>query len=92
MPSSDVLSRYPAIVTTLISEIVTIPFLKRPFQDLADPSVYGLRNATNLRIPVSGSNDQTLGAWYLKPLEEGEAKVLVSVFSLLIDNIQIIWT
>lgn len=84
------LERYPSLVTLLMSEIVTIPFLKRPFQDLTNPLEYGLENGTNHRIPVlnfqsgddASEDGQSLGAWYFRPKAPTEETDVVSEGSI----------
>jgi len=49
----------------ILSKIVGIPFIQRPFQKLEEPEYYGVGNATNLRIPVQ--EGQELGAWFMRP-------------------------
>ena len=56
-------------MNTLISKIITVPDLKRPFQDLSYPGTsYSMKNATNLYINVN--QEQYIGAWFLVPLKE----------------------
>ena len=56
-------------MNTLISKIITVPDLKRPFQDLSYPGTsYSMKNATNLYINVN--QEQYIGAWFLLPLKE----------------------
>ena len=52
----------------ILSKIVGIPFIQRPFQKLEDPDYYGVSNSTNLRIPVQEGQD--LGAWLMRPKEK----------------------
>lgn len=55
------------IMAFLVSQIISIPFIKRPFQDLAHPQrAYSLEKAMNLKIPVSSNQD--IGAWFLQPI------------------------
>ena len=49
----------------ILSKIVGIPFVQRPFQKLDDPGYYGVENAVSLRIPVQ--EGQELGAWLIRP-------------------------
>jgi len=57
------------IVTYVVSQAICIPFIKKPFQDLAHPlRGYALKNAMNLRI--SGRDEEAeIGAWFLQPLD-----------------------
>ena len=52
----------------VLSKIVGIPFIQRPFQKLEDPDYYGVANSTNLRIPIQ--EGQELGAWLMRPKEK----------------------
>ena len=62
----DILQR---IMTFVVSQIITIPFAKWPFQDLKHPmKSYELQEAMNLRIRVKDS--QEIGAWFLQPFEK----------------------
>ena len=54
-----------AIATFVVSKIICIPFLKRPFQQLQNPKHYGIENGIDIRIPVE--NQQELGAWFVRP-------------------------
>lgn len=54
--------------TFVLSKIVCIPFVRRPFQKLNDPSYYGVTNAINLCIPVEPG--QEIGAWFIRPNRE----------------------
>ena len=53
------------VATFIMSKIICIPFIKRPFQRLDDPNYYGIKNAVNIRIPVEPG--QELGAWFIRP-------------------------
>lgn len=55
------------IMAFLVSQVISIPFIKRPFQDLSHPQkTYSLQKAMNLKITVA--SDQTIGAWFLQPV------------------------
>ena len=59
------------LLNTLISYIITIPFMKKPFQDLRHPQKsYSMKNAMNLYINLDRHNQHYIGAWFLQPLKE----------------------
>jgi hypothetical protein len=51
------------IMSLIFSQLVCIPFLRRPFQSLEDPAGYGMVNTENVRIPVMEVEGKDLGAW-----------------------------
>ena len=53
------------IATFIVSQIICIPFFKRPFQDLDHPSAYGMKQTLNVRIAVN--EKQEIGAWFMQP-------------------------
>ena len=56
------------IMMFLMSRIITIPFLKKPFQDLKHPTrSYAMENAMNVRINVE--DDEQIGGWFLQPID-----------------------
>jgi len=58
------------MLVVLLSKIICINFIKRPFQDLARPDLYDVNNAVDVRIPlVSGDEEAELGAWFVRPFE-----------------------
>lgn len=51
----------------VVSQIICVPFLKWPFQDLAHPErAYDMENAMNVRINVA--RNERIGAWFLQPI------------------------
>lgn len=57
------------IINFMASYIITIPFLKKPFQDLKHPQrSYAMENAMNLQIALP-NGQQHIGAWFLQPLK-----------------------
>lgn len=58
-----------ALSTFVMSKIICIPFIRRPFQRLDDPHYYGITNAINIRIPIEPG--QELGAWFIRPHIDG---------------------
>ena len=59
------------LLNTLISYIITIPFMKKPFQDLRHPQMsYSMKNAMNLNINLDRHNQHHIGAWFLQPLKD----------------------
>ena len=65
-----------SIVNFLTSYIITIPFLKKPFQDLKHPEKsYGMQKAMNLNIALENGEDH-IGAWFLQPLEDQNVPAL----------------
>ena len=58
-----------AIATFVLSKIICIPFIRRPFQKLDNPGYYGIPNAINLEIPINLSAH--LGAWFIRPCDKG---------------------
>ena len=77
MASDENLGLFRRISAHILSQIIVVPFVKRPFQDLENPSKYGMKNAINLRIPLSQSesespSDETIGAWLMSPVQEGD--------------------
>ena len=56
------------ISTFVMSKIICVPFIRRPFQRLDDPSYYGISNAINIRVPVELG--QEMGAWFIRPYSE----------------------
>ena len=59
------------ISTFVLSKIICIPFIKRPYQKLQSPEYYGVTNAIDVRISVASG--QELGAWFMRPYNEGNA-------------------
>jgi len=55
--------------TFVMTKIICIPFIRRPFQRLDDPNYYGITNAINIRIPIEPG--QELGAWFIRPHSDG---------------------
>jgi len=53
------------IVRFVVSQMICIPFFKRPFQDLSHPQAYGMKNTENLRLAVN--DNQEIGAWFMLP-------------------------
>ena len=58
-----------SIATFVLSKIICIPFIRRPFQKLNNPDYYGVRNAINLRIPIN--SDYEIGSWFIRPDNTG---------------------
>ena len=61
------------LATFVMSKIICIPFIRRPFQRLHDPNYYGIKNAINIRIPVEPG--QELGSWFIRPHSDGLAGI-----------------
>ncbi len=52
------------IASLLLSQIICVPFVKRPFQDLDNPSAYDMQKAVNVRIQVDREDPNVqIGAW-----------------------------
>ena len=58
-----------SLATFVLSKIICIPFIRRPFQKLAYPNHYGITNAINLRVPIDSIS--YLGAWFIRPCNKG---------------------
>ena len=56
------------ILTFVMSKIVCVPFIRRPFQRLDDLKYYGICNAICIRISVEVG--QEMGAWFIRPYSE----------------------
>ena len=54
----------------IISQAITIPFIKKPFQDLSHPyQGYAIKNAMNVRIKVGPrEKGEEIGGWFLQPI------------------------
>ena len=55
-----------SVFAAIIAKIICPAFLKRPFQDLNNPTYYEVSNAENIRIGL-GRTGEDLGAWLIKP-------------------------
>ena len=55
----------------ILSHAITLPFLKRPFQDLKHPGRgYAMKNAMNVRIKDrDGEKETEIGCWFLQPFD-----------------------
>ena len=67
--TSTIQKMWYSIATFVLSKIICIPFIRRPFQKLNSPDYYGVRNAINLRIPIN--SDYEIGSWFIRPDDTG---------------------
>ena len=64
--TGDILQRLGMYI---VSQAVSIPFVKKPFQDLENPARYDLENASNIRIKIEDEDsEEEIGCWFLQPL------------------------
>ena len=57
-----------SIATFVLSKIICIPFVRRPFQKLDIPDFYKVKNAVDVRIPVTSGSE--IGAWFIRPCDK----------------------
>ena len=57
----------------IVSQAITIPFIKKPFQDLSHPNQsYGIKNSKNVRIKVGSKvKNEEIGGWFIQPFQNG---------------------
>ena len=57
------------LVIFIVSQVICIPFVKKPFQDLSHPRRgYGIENAMNVRIKVGTEEEnEEIGCWFMQP-------------------------
>ena len=63
----DLIMPLSSALSLLLSQFVCIPWVRRPMQQLGDPSKYGLENTENFQIPVNDFDGEFIGAWFSHP-------------------------
>jgi len=58
----------------IVSQVICIPFLKKPFQDLSHPGRrYAIENAINVRIKVGKvKKGEEIGGWFMQPSDTND--------------------
>jgi len=58
-------------LNSLVSNLITIPWVKVPCQDLKHPqSSYSMKNAMNVQINFGPKDEHHIGAWFMQPTKD----------------------